>query len=153
MRIAAAMAVLGVLVLGALGGTARADAKLVRKYAGQIVISPDPVPTDAAELARFVEINVTKDGRYALLGPPWEINLVGFLAKDPGTDAVVLELADLADPKAPPLVSIEVSAKRRIVIAKAVATTAAGFVLGSTYQVRLRRGRAVLARAELTLRD
>ena len=150
-RIAAALAALVVMV--GLVGSARADAKLVKKYAGQIVIAPDPVPTDATALAEYVAIYHARDGRYALLGPPWTIHLVGFLAKDPGAAAVVLEIADLAAPKQAPLVSVEVTASRRIVISTAVATTAAGFVVGNTYAVRLVRGKVVLARAEVTLRE
>jgi hypothetical protein len=151
MRIASMLMAL-VMVVGS-GGPARADARLVKKYAGQIVIAPDPVPTDATELAKYVAIHAAKDGRYALLGPPWTIHLVGFLAKDPGVAAVVLEIGDATATKQPPLVSIEVTAKRRVVISTAIATTAAGFVVGNTYAVRLLRGKVILARAEVTLRE
>jgi len=149
MRIAAVIA-----VVVALGGTARADDKLVRAYAGQIVISPDPVPTEASELAEFVKINVTADHKYALIkGSPWTINLVGFLTKDRGTGPVVLVFSDVEDAKATPIDSLEVSSRRRIVISTATVTAAAGFVEGKTYLVRLMRGKATLAKAELELRD
>ena len=143
-----------IVVLVALVGEARADDKLVRQYAGQIVISPDPIPTVASDLATFVKLNAAKDGHYDLIkGPPWEIHLIGFLTKDPAGAEVALVFADLADPKLAPIHAIPVAAKRRLVIAHATATTAAGFQAGKTYVLRLMRGKVVLARAELTLRD
>src|SRR5262245_60401775 len=71
-----------IAVMIALVGLARAEPRLVRDYAGQIVISPDPVPTDAVALEAFVKANATKDRKYALLRPPWQFDLVGFLARD-----------------------------------------------------------------------
>jgi hypothetical protein len=143
-----------IAVLVALAGPAGADAKLVKQYTGQIVISPDPAPTEASELAEYVRINVQKDGRYALIkGSPWTIHLVGFLTKDRGTGPVALVFTDVADRDAAPLHAIEVTAKNRLVISTATVTTAAGFVAGKTYLLRLVRGKATLARAELELRD
>jgi hypothetical protein len=141
-------------VLVALVGSARADDKLVRQYAGQIVISPDPIPTVDADVATFVKLNAAKDGRYDLLkGPPWEIHLIGFLTKDPGAPEVALVFSELADRKLVAIHSIQVAVQHRIVIATAKATTAAGFQPGKTYVLRLMRNKLVLARAELTLRD
>jgi hypothetical protein len=143
-----------IVVVLALAGVAGADHALVKQYAGQIVISPDPVPTEASELAVFVKQNITKDGRYALIkGSPWQINLVGFLTKDSSTAGIDLVFSDAADPKHTVLHSIPVSSKRRVVISKATATTAAGFETGKTYRLRLMRGNVSLAKAELTLRD
>ena len=143
-----------IVVLVALVGQARADDKLVRQYAGKIVISPDPIPTDAAELATFVKLNAAKDGRYELIkGSPWKFNLLGFLTKDPGAPEVALVFSDLADPKLVPIHSMQVAVTRRIVNVNAKVTTAAGFEVGKTYLLRLMRNKVVLARAELTLRD
>lgn len=149
MRLALALA-----VVVAVTGAAAADAKLVKQYAGQIVISPDPAPTEASELAEYVRINATKDHRYALIkGSPWTIHLVGFLAKDRGRGPVVLAFVDAATPDAAPLDTIEVTAKDRMVVSTATVTAAAGFAAGKTYLVRLVRGKTTLARAELELRD
>jgi hypothetical protein len=126
---------------------AKEDDTLVRRHAGQIVISPDPVPTLGSELPAFVKANVTKDGHYELIkGSPWELHLVGFLAKAPGKQQVTLVLADAADPKATPIDTFEVGSKQRL-------TTAAGYEVNKTYAVRLVAGKTVLARAELKLRD
>ncbi len=91
--------------------------------------------------------NATKDHHYELIkGPPWDVNLVGVLAKDAPT--ATLEFADGDKP----LQSIEVTPHHGIVIAHTSATTAAGFETSKTYRVRLIAGKAVLASAELTLR-
>ena len=135
-----------VLVLG----LARADD--AKKYAGQIVISPDAVPTNRDQLAAFLAANAAVDGHYELIkGPPWDVNLVGFPAKD--VDKVTLVFTDRADAKLAPIQSTELAPKRHMVIAHTSATIAAGFAPGKTYVVRLMAGPAVLARAELTLRD
>ena len=142
------------VVLVVLGGLASADDKLVQTYEGQIVISPDPVPKTLDELRKFVTSNAAKDRRYELIkGPPWEINLVGFLSKDPGTTPVTLVFIDAADKKQTPLQSIDVSSKRRMVIVKTVATVAAGFEATKTYVVQLMLKSTVLAKTELTLRN
>ena len=79
-----------VLVLG----LARADD--AKKYAGQIVISPDAVPTNRDQLAAFLAANAAVDGHYELIkGPPWDVNLVGFPAKD--VDKVTLVFTDMVD--------------------------------------------------------
>ncbi len=128
---------------------ARAD--LVKDYAGRIVISPDPPPTIASDLAAYVKANATKDDAYELIkGSPWEVNLVGFLTADPKT-TVTLEL--VGDPKQPPLHVLDVTAKKRLVLATAKLTTAAGFEANTTYVVRLVAGKKVLAKAQLRLRD
>lgn len=154
----ASVPLLGVL-LGVLlvvltsAGIAHADDRLVKQHAGKIVISPDPVPTEAGALAAYVRANLVKDGAYELIkGAPWEINLVGFLARAPGKRQVTLVIADAGDPKAAPLAVLEVASQQRIVISRAIATAAAGFEEGTTYAVRLMLGKLVLARCTLKLR-
>lgn len=136
-----------------LAGEATADDKLVRRHAGHIVISPDPVPEDAAALAAFVKTNLAKDRNYDLYkGPPWEVNLVAFLSRDPGKEAVTFQITDAKDPKQTLVIS-RAPARGRLVIMSLSATTAAGFEVGKTYSVQLRRGKTVLARCQLLLRE
>jgi len=142
-----------IVALVALANVAAADDKLVRQHAGHIVISPDPVPEDAAELAAFVKANLAKDRRYDLFtGPPWDVNLVAFLSKAPGKEAVTFEITSSKDPKQP-LVRTTAPARGRLVIMTLTATTAAGFETGTTYAVHMRRGKTVLARCTLLLRE
>jgi hypothetical protein len=146
-------AICACLVLVLLGTLASADEKALRAYDGQIVISPDPAPANIDELHAYLKANATKDRHYELIkGPPWEINLVGMLAKDPGTSPVSLVFWDAADKQRTPVQSIEVPSKRRVVIARTTATTAAGFELEKTYVVELRLGKLSLAKATLKLR-
>lgn len=120
---------------------ARAD--LVKNHAGRIVISPDPPPTIASDLAAYVKANATKDSAYeAIKGSPWEVHLVGFLSAT-ATD-VVLEIGKDRLP---------VAANKRLVITSIKLTTAAGYEANQTYPVRLVAGKKVLARATLRLRD
>lgn len=146
-----------VALLLVLGGPARADRKADKAlgpYAGKIVISPDTPPTTLDELPAFLAANKTQDDSYDLIkGPPWPLHLVAVLAKDPGGKKVSLVFADKADKALTPIETIEVSSRRRIVIAKTEATVAAGFEAGKTYVVRVLLGKTVLARAELRLRD
>ncbi|MBA3393314.1 MAG: hypothetical protein H0T89_11750 [Deltaproteobacteria bacterium] len=117
------------------------------------MISPDPAPTLAAELPAYIKANATKDAYYeAIKGSPWEIHLVGFLAKQPKSQ-VTLEVVDAATPKAAPLVALEVGANQRLVISHTKVTTAAGFEVNKTYVVRLVANKQVLAKAALKLRD
>jgi hypothetical protein len=143
-----------VVLVGLVVGTAHANDKLVKQYAGHILISQDPIPTESTGLPAFVKANLMKDRHYDLIkGPPWEVNLIGFLTKDPGKTPVMLVFTDAKDSKLPPIASIEVASKKRIVVTKATATIAAGFEVGKTYVVRLMLGKVVLARCELTLRE
>jgi hypothetical protein len=120
---------------------ARAD--LVKGYAGRIVISPDPPPTIASDLAGYVKANVTKDDAYeAIKGSPWQIHLVGFLSAD-ATDVTL----EIGEDKLP------VAVNKRLVISSTKLTIAAGFEANKTYPVRLVAGKKVLARATLRLRD
>jgi|ERR1043165_219193 len=130
------------------------DKRLHASYDGRIVISPDKVPTTGDELERYLDANATKNDQYELIkGPPWTIHLVGVLAKDP-TKPVTLVFIDTAaaDKKAAPLQSIELPAKRRMVIANTSATTAAGFEANKTYLVQILADGKPAAKAELTLR-
>lgn len=133
---------------------ARADDKRFRTYAGKIVISPDPLPNTSDELLRYLDANLSRDGRYELIdGPPWPMNLIGVLSKDPGSRPVTLVFIDIAaDKNAAPLQSIEVSTRGRMVVATTSATTAAGFEADKTYIVQLVADGKPLARAELSLR-
>jgi hypothetical protein len=120
---------------------ARAD--LAKDYAGRIVISPDPPPTLASDLAAYVKANATKGDAYeAIKGSPWSINLVGFLPTD-ATDVML----EIGQDKLP------VASKKRLVITSTKLTTAAGFESNKTYPVRLVAGKKVLAKATLRLRD
>lgn len=142
------------VIVGLVVGTAHANDKLVKQYAGHILISQDPIPTESTGLGAFVKANLMKDRHYDLIkGPPWEVNLLGFLTKDPGKTPVMLVFTDAKDSKLPPIASIEVASNKRIVVTKATATIAAGFEVGKTYVVRLMLGKVVLARCELTLRE
>jgi hypothetical protein len=139
------------LLLVLLVTVARADDRL-RQYDGRIVISPDPIPTVADDLPGFLKAQAAKDGHYELIkGPPWKIHLIGFLAKDPGAAPVKLELTEKGAKTA--LHSLDVSAKRKIVVSSTTATTEAGFEANKTYLVQLVAGGAVLAKAELLLRN
>jgi hypothetical protein len=121
-----------------------AQADIVKTNAGRIVISPDPPPTLATDLAAYVKANATKDNAYeAIKGSPWQIHLVGFLSTD-ATD-VTLEIGELD--------KLPVAAKKRLVITSTKLTTAAGYVANKTYAVRLVAGKKVLAKATLRLRD
>ncbi len=138
------------LLLVALVGSATAGDKLVRKHAGHIVISPDPVPEDEASLTAFVKTNLAKDRKYDLYkGPPWEVNLVAFLSRSPGKEAVTFEITDAKQT----LVISRAPARGRLVIMSLSATTAAGFEVGKTYSIRMRVGKTVLARCQLLLRE
>jgi len=130
-----------ILTIVAFAAVARAD--LAKQYAGRIVISPDPPPTIASELAAYVKANATKDDAYeAIKGSPWEIHFVGFLSAN--ATAVTLEIGDDKLP---------VGAKQRLVISTVKLTTAAGFEANKTYVVRLVAGKRILAKATLRLRD
>src|SRR5690242_448033 len=130
------------LVVATVSSLAVADDKALKAYEGQVVISPDSVPTTGDQLPAFLKANATKDHSYELIkGPPWDINLVGVLSKDPGTSPVTLviveKVAKKPDPKsdkktkakkadAPadkpadkppePLLSIELTSKRQLVV-------------------------------------
>lgn len=145
---------LGVVLAIASAAIAGADDKHLHAYDGRIVISPDPVPTTGDELQRYLDANATKNDQYELIkGPPWTIHLVGMLAKDPGTKPVTLVFVDsAADKKTGPLQSIELAAKRRMVIANTSATTAAGFEANKPYLVQILADGKPVAKAELTLR-
>ena len=147
------LAVVWLVALVALVNVATADDKLVRRYAGHIVISPDPIPEEMTELATFVKANLAKDRKYDLYkGPPWVVNLVAFLSKDYGKEAVTFQITDPKDPKKSLVVS-RAPTRGRIVIMSLEATTAAGFEMGKTYAVRMTVGKTVLARCELLLRE
>ncbi len=135
----------------ALVSTARAGDAL-KPYVGRIVISPEPPPTAASELPAYLAANVVKTSEYDLIkGPPWPMHLVAVLARD--AKGLVLVVTDKADKKQTPLISAEAASNQRVVISHTEATIAAGFAAGNPYVVRLMRGKTVLARAELTLRD
>ncbi len=140
-----------VLLFGLVSVAVAGDA--MKPYVGNIVISPDVPPTAASELPAYLAANHVKAGGYDLIkGPPWPMHLVGVLPK-PLAKPILLVFTDKADSKQTPLIAIEVASKQRIVIAHTAATVAAGFAANKTYVVRLMRGKVVLARAELTLRD
>ncbi|HUS33554.1 MAG TPA: hypothetical protein VMZ53_33860 [Kofleriaceae bacterium] len=129
-----------------------ASDKAFKPYVGKLVLSPDTPPGTLDELPNYLEGNLSKDNEYhRTKGPPWPFHLVGVLAKD--AKKVTLVVHDKADKKLTPLLSIELTPMRRIVIAHAEATIAAGFAANKTYVVRLMTGKTVLAKSELTLHD
>jgi hypothetical protein len=136
------------LVVLMLVGAAHGDSnKALKPYAGKLVISPDEPPATLDELPAFLKANLTKDNAYDLIkGPPWPFHLVGVLAKDYKTVTLVVLDGKTA------LISIELSPARRIVIAHAEATEAAGFANEKTSRVELRAGKTVVAKCQLKLR-
>ncbi|MBS1122059.1 MAG: hypothetical protein H6Q90_4287 [Deltaproteobacteria bacterium] len=146
---------LALVIVMAVFGLAHADpAKLVKQYSGRIIISPDPAPSVGSDLPDYVKANaVAGDGYELVKGPPWEVHLIGFLAKEPGAATVQLVFGDATNAKAEPVAVVDVAAKNRIVIATLRATTAAGFEPNKPYVLRLMQGKTVLAKAQLTLRN
>ena len=137
------MKIIAILLM--LVGFASADA--LKPYAGKVVISPDAPPASVDELPAFLKANVTNDNTYDLIkGPPWPFHLVGVLPKDYKTVTLVVLDGKTA------LISIDLSPSRRIVIAHAEATEAAGFANEKTYRVELRAGKTVVAKCQLKLR-
>ena len=119
-----------------------------------IMISPDPIPTISTDLPGFLAANATKDSRYELIkGPPWQINLIGFLSKDPGSSTVTLAFSDPDDKLHASLQMIDVPVNGRRVSVQTSATIAAGFKSHVRYLVRLMVKTTVLAHAELRLSD
>ncbi|HTL38824.1 MAG TPA: hypothetical protein VL326_37090 [Kofleriaceae bacterium] len=129
-----------------------ASDKAFKPYAGRLVISPDTPPATLDELPDFLKGNLSKDNAYDLVkGPPWPFHMVGVLAKD--AKKVTLVVADKDDKNLTPLLSIELTPMRKIVIAHTEATVAAGFAAHKTYVVRVMNGKTLLAKSELTLHD
>jgi hypothetical protein len=132
---------------------AYADDKALKPYAGRLVFSPDPPPTQLDEFPKYLKANATADNRYDVLkGPPWQFHLVSVLAKDPGDKPLSLVFADKDDKKLTTLHAVDVRAQKKLVTASSEATVAAGFAANKTYVVRLMQGKTVLAKAELHLR-
>ncbi len=145
------LAIACVVLLG-LVATAHAGDPL-KPYVGRIVVSPEAPPSVNTELPAYLAANAVKGDEYDLIkGPPWPMHLVGVIARDE-KKPLVLVVTDKADPKAAPLVTFEVTSKQRMVIAHTEATIAAGFAAGKSYTVRLLRGKTVLAKATIVLRD
>jgi hypothetical protein len=138
-------------VLVLLASVALADSDPLRAYYGKIVITKIAPPKTSGELPEHLAANVDKDGMYELIGgSPWDMNLVAVLSKDLGASGAV-KLVFMEGDK--PMHELDLTAKRRLVIAHAQATTAAGFAAHKTYELRITSGTTVLAKAELRLRD
>lgn len=147
MRIAIVVFTLLGLVASAKAGDA------FKPYVGRIVISPEVPPSLASELPAYLAANAVKGDEYDLIkGPPWPMHLVGVLPRNV-KKPIELVIFEKGDAKQTPLVSVDATSKQRIVIAHTEATIAAGFSAHKTYVVRLMLGKAVLAKALLTLRD
>ena len=129
-------------------GSASKAPRPVKAYAGQVVISPDVPPARFADLPAFLAANAVEGGHYELLH--WDVHFVGVIAKP--TDKVTLEVANPADPKTGPLISIELAVKRMVVIGHFTPTKAAGFAADTPYTVSLAVGKSTVAKAELVLR-
>lgn len=144
------MVVVAMVMLGAM--SAHADDRALRRYAGKLVISPDAPPPTTSELPAYLAANVTADAHYEVIeGSPWPFHVTAVLAK--AAPRVTLVIVDPADRKAAPLLSVDVAATKTLVLARAEATTAAGFVANKTYVVRLVAGTKQVARATLKLRE
>ncbi len=149
--------VVGVLVAVAMVLAVRpaaANTKALKPYVGKLVISPDAAPTISSELPGYLKGNLSKDGAYELIkGPPWPFHVTAVLAT--GTKVVTLVISDKADAKSEPLLSVPftLAGNRKLLLAQAEATIAAGFAPSKTYVVRLMAGKKQLAKSELTLRD
>ena len=131
-----------------------ANAKALKSYAGKLVISPDAAPTIASELPGYLKGNLSKDGAYELIkGPPWPFHVTAVLVT--ATKSVTLVITDKADRQSAVLLSVPftLAGNRKLLLAQAEATIAAGFAASKTYVVRLMAGKKQLARSELTLRD
>ncbi len=129
-------------------------AKALKPYIGKLVLSPDPQPKDSNELPTYLKFNYSKDGQYELIkGPPWPLHVTYVFAKP--VKEVTLVIADKADKKLTPLVSVPVtlSGDRKLLMTQATATTEAAFEAHKTYLVRLMQGKKVLAKADVLLRD
>lgn len=138
------------LVLIALVAVARADDKALVKFRGHIIVAKDAPPPTAGELPKYLEDNWSKDRHYESLGgSPWDMNVVGVLSKDVGSGTVKLVFSDAGKP----MHEVEVTAKGRLVMAHVQATTAAGFEPHKAYALAIKRGDAVLAEADVTLRN
>lgn len=147
------VAVVVALVVG-LGAIAHANDKALKPYAGKLVIAPDKPPSTLDELPAYLKIYTAKDNHYELIkGSPWKLHLVGVLAS-PAKEVTVV-VVDKADKKATPLLSVGLvlSAHRKVLIAEAALTSAAGFEANKTYIVRVVLGKKVLATSEVLLRD
>lgn len=139
------MKVIALMVL--LVGLAHADDKALKPYVGRVVISPDVPPTSVDELPGFLKANATPDNAYDLIkGPPWPFHLAAVLPKDYKSVTLVVSEGKTE------LISIDLTPARRVVIAHAEATVAAGFANEKTYSVQLRAGKKVLAACKLKLR-
>ncbi len=139
-----------VVALLLLCSLAHADDKALAKFRGHVIVAKDAPPPTAGELPKYLEDNWSKDDHYERLGgPPWDMNIVGVLSKDVGTQSVSLVFTDAGKP----LQEVEVSAKGRLVIAHVQATTAAGFEPHKVYGIAIKRGDAVLAKADVVLRN
>jgi hypothetical protein len=137
---------LAAIVVVVLGASAHADDdKALKPYAGQLVLATDTPPATLSELPAFLAANLAKDAHYELL--KWDVNFVGVLAKD--SERVTFVVADPADKS--PLVTIDLGAKRRVVVGHFTPTKAAGFAPNKVYAVTLVVGKAVVAKAELVL--
>jgi hypothetical protein len=128
--------------------------KALKPFTGKLVISPDAPPASSDELPGYLKGNLSPDGAYELIkGPPWPFHITLVLAT--ATRTVTLVVMDKADAKATPLLTATIApaGDRKLVLAHAEATIAAGFAAHKTYEVRLLAGKKVLAKAELLLRD
>jgi hypothetical protein len=133
---------------------AAAKLKALRPFTGKLVLSPDAPPASSDELPGYLKGNLSPDGAYELIkGPPWPFHVALVLATP--TKSVTLVVTDKTDAKATPLLTATITpaGDRKLVLAHADATIAAGFAAHKTYEVRLLAGKKVLAKAELLLRD
>jgi len=133
---------------------AAAKANALKPFAGKLVISPDAPPANGDELPGYLKGNLSSDGAYELIkGPPWPFHVALVLAT--ATKSVTLVVTDKADAKAPPVFTATITPAndRKLVLANAEATIAAGFAAHKLYVVKVLAGKKTLAKAELLLRD
>jgi hypothetical protein len=137
-----------VLALCVLCSIAYADDKALAKFKGQVVVAKEAPPSTAGELPKYLEDNWSKDGHYALLGgSPWHMNIVAVLAKD--ADKATLVFTDAGKS----MEEVEVTVKGRLVVTHVQATKAAGFEAHKIYGIAIKQGDAVLAKADVMLRE
>lgn len=139
---------------------------LAKTYNGKLVISAEAFPKKLdEELSKFLKTTVKKDGGYEINGDgksAWQVNLLAFLSKDPGSEPVTLVFYDSENKEAQknlePVQSVELSSSKGVRIlrlSELKLSPDSGFTAGKTYLVKATQIRGnkevVLAQAKLTL--
>jgi hypothetical protein len=165
-RMARLSPALGVALLALCMAPLAAAEDVTKTYNGKIVISIDPFPKKMDDaMTGFLKAAVKKDDLYSLTSDgktSWSFNLLAFLNKDPGGDAMNLVFYDKDDKdsqkKFEPIQSVELKSTKgsRLVSLTSISLSPdSGFSGGKTYLIRatqLKGGKeVVLAEAQITL--